>query len=1188
MSNDLAESVRSALIDFLAPLREAAADPNVMVQWLASLGHTSTVSSDPAVLHAAQLAESIAQQIEAFDDTSLESWDGFSHMLDSGRSVADVITQLHQFAHDPSHSQVATDLAEEVIALMFATYLRRRHETAFRVGAVLDLIRPRETATLDAPIIGNAVTLRYPRVLDQFNFASISKLFSDPGAALSAVYLPNQMSLGADALAASQRLFPHLALLADALELSWRIDQLSVTPEPPPPPPQPEPVDAQQAIFDAPPGDDPPSPPLPPVPPAFFTTFSPRFGVVLAKSGASEFALDLRASSAQHPGGVRGFVLAPSGSISGSVARGLWQLSVSAKGQIPAVSITPAGVDLMPGGTTVAGGEAHVLLERVLPAGAPPGPVVVLGNAQGTRLELGSVSVDVGMYYDPARKELSLSAGAGKSALVIAPSDGDSFLESLLPANGLRAPFDVGILWTNTKGLALRGGAGLDVSIPVGFSIGGLTLSSVHMALRASGGSVGAEISASVAAAIGPVKATVDRIGMEGTLSFPQTGGNLGVVDLDFAFKPPTAIGLSVDVSGVLTGSGFLYYDPAQSLYAGALQLTLYDQLTLTAIGLITTTLPDGSRGWSLLVFITAEGFQPIQLGLGFTLTAIGGMLGVNRTFDDAVLREGLKTDALGTLLFPRDPAGNAMAVVNGLARAFPARDKSTLVGLLAKICWGPTQLLQFELALILEVGARHRLLALGRVTAVVPQADNDLVRLKADAMGVLDLDAGTLAVDAVLVDSRVAHKFAITGAAAFRAGFGSGPGSAFLYSVGGFNPRFVPPVGMPALDRVMIALSNGTNPRLTCAAYFAVTANTLQFGARAELFASAAGFSLVGDVGFDVLMTSLSHFIADFHASVQLKRGSTNLFKVSVAGTLEGIRPLRLSGTATFSIFWCDFSVSFHATLVDGAPPTVATIDVMPALLAALAAPSSWRTTSGPTPHGVALRKVPAGGPLVVDPLGQLQVTQDVVPLGTTRDVETFGGARVSGDRRFTLTAQLGAGASGAVTAPVVAAFAPGQFFAMTEDERLASPSFVPMQAGLAVGSVDVAIDATAAGLIAAPLAYLALTLDGPTLAVVPTVTPVTVAMTPAQLDRHQPTGAAAKAPVRRVGRARFAAPPKRGVSVATPQFALVPLVAAPPTPGAPPVAPSVGPWLDHQDALDVLNKNGTAWQLVPDYELA
>ena len=90
------------------------------------------------------------------------------------------------------------------------------------------------------------------------------------------------------------------------------------------------------------------------------------------------------------------------------------------------------------------------------------------------------------------------------------------------------------------------------------------------------------------------------------------------------------------------------------------MQLSLHERITLKAFGLIATRMPDGSRGYSLIVFITAEDFRPIPLGMGFTLLGIGGMVGVNRTFDEDVLRAGLKNDTLGTLLFPRDPVGNA------------------------------------------------------------------------------------------------------------------------------------------------------------------------------------------------------------------------------------------------------------------------------------------------------------------------------------------------------------------------------------------------------------------------------------------------------------------------------------------------------------------------------------------------
>jgi len=52
------------------------------------------------------------------------------------------------------------------------------------------------------------------------------------------------------------------------------------------------------------------------------------------------------------------------------------------------------------------------------------------------------------------------------------------------------------------------------------------------------------------------------------------------------------------------------------------------------------------------------------------------------------------------------------------------------------------------------------------------------------------------------------------------------------------------------------------------------------------ELYASAAGFSIQRGIGFDVLIQlDPFQFLAEFYAQVQLKRGSSNLFKVKVQG---------------------------------------------------------------------------------------------------------------------------------------------------------------------------------------------------------------------------------------------------------------------------------------------------------------
>jgi hypothetical protein len=679
---------------------------------------------------------------------------------------------------------------------------------------------------------------------------------------------------------------------------------------------------------------------------------------------------------------------------------------------------------------------------------------------------------------------------------------------------------------------------------------------------------VDAEVSTS--GKLGPFSATLQHVGAHARL----TVSGSGPVAADLALHPPSGIGLSVDAEGVLSGGGLLFHDEAHQLYAGAMQLSLHERITLKAFGLIATRLPDGSPGYSLIVFITAEDFQPIPLGLGFTLLGIGGMVGVNRTFDEEVLRQGLKSGTLATLLFPRDPVGNASALIQALSSAFPARRGSYLLGLLAKIGWFTPTLVLMDLALILEFGARNRLLALGHISALLPSASNDLVRLNMEAMGVIDFDAGTAAIDAVLLDSRLAHKFAITGAAALRAGFASGP--SFVLAVGGLNPHFAPPAGFPTLERVAIALSSGDNPRLLCQAYFAITSNTVQFGAAASLYASAAGFSVQGDVGFDVLVQLLPlHFIADYHAKLQLKYGSHNLFMVTLDGELEGPRPLRISGKASFEIFWCDFSVQFDTTLVRGEPPPLpAAVDVLAQLRQALALPASWHIErSLDHPHGVALRSLAPSSALVLDPLGQLSVTQQTVPLNTGRDVDTFSGAPVAGARRFALTASLN-GTTLTSTAQQ-ASFAPAQYFTMSDDEKLAAPAFEAMDAGCTFGSAATQLDVAQS--VAAPLTYR-------TIVIGETPASTDYVLNGAQLRGLSRSGAAARAPLRRVGRVRFAntaAAP--AASLLAPRWTI-----APNGDGAPRAPdPALRSWSDYHAAVITLNRASAIWQLLPSHEL-
>ena len=201
----------------------------------------------------------------------------------------------------------------------------------------------------------------------------------------------------------------------------------------------------------------------------------------------------------------------------------------------------------------------------------PPaqGPAVVFGAPTGTRLEVGGATASAAAHLAQTGSSLALNADVTKSKLVIA--GGDSFVSSLLPDNGLEANFDLGIGWSSDKGLTLRGSAGLQTDLPVSLSVGGVTLSQLHLALLAGDAGVTGEISGILSASIGPVQAAIDRVGIAANLSFPDKGGNLGGGELAVGFKPPSGVGIALDMQG-LTGGGFLTHDDGKILAVSELQ----------------------------------------------------------------------------------------------------------------------------------------------------------------------------------------------------------------------------------------------------------------------------------------------------------------------------------------------------------------------------------------------------------------------------------------------------------------------------------------------------------------------------------------------------------------------------------------------------------------------------------------
>jgi uncharacterized protein DUF6603 len=357
-----------------------------------------------------------------------------------------------------------------------------------------------------------------------------------------------------------------------------------------------------------------------------------------------------------------------------------------------------------------------------------------------------------------------------------------------------------------------------------------------------------------------------------------------------------------------------------------------------------------------------------------------------------------------------------------------------------------------------------------------------------------------------------------------------------------------------------------------------------VQFGSHVALYAEAFDFSVSGDLGFDALITlAPPHFLVDFHAAVQLKRGSCNLFKVTLDGTLEGPLPLRLAAKATFEILWFSFSVHFDFTLADGrAEQAAPSIRLEDEVRQALAEPANWSTRSA-VAHGVTLRSLAAGAGPLLDPLGQLQVLQQVAPLNTQRPVDTFGGARVAGPQQFNLSARFDDQAG----APVTGAFAPARYFTMSDDDKLAAPSFEDMDAGVLLGDDKVQFDAAAEAIAAATLEYDEYVLN-PAGAAAPTavsIQPATYTMPLAAMQAQAPRGAAARAPVRQVGRARFRNDAPPAATLRAPGWRIAQTYGTPHPAAAPATAPAT--WSEGQAVLARMAA-GDRWELVAAHELA
>jgi len=696
-------------------------------------------------------------------------------------------------------------------------------------------------------------------------------------------------------------------------------------------------------------------------------------------------------------------------------------------------------------------------------------PTILIGSRDSSNLQIGGadLGVEINGPIDAPEVEASLDLHEGK--LVIDAGKGDGFLQKILPSNGIEADFNFGVGWSTSEGLQFHGSGGLEATLPVHLSVlDVIKIDSIYLLLGLREEVVRVKVGLTGGIELGPFSATIERIGVQGALTFPEQGGNLGPVDLLIDFLPPTGAGFALDAQWV-TGGGFLECDHENKRYSGVLALQL-GKIGITAIGLITTRLPDGSDGFSMLVSICVTFEPPIQIYMGFTLVGLGGLIGVNRAMKTDVLREGLKKGTLDSILFP-DPASviaNANQIISDMRSVFPAEEGRFVIGPMITLGWGTPTIIRGEIGVFISIPDPVSIALMGQVEMALPDPDVEIVGIHIDILGVLDMKKKELSFQASIYSSKLTT-FKLEGDCAFFLRWG--PSQEFALAIGGFHPSFTPPppsIIFSGLKRLSVAIQYGPVVELQLAGYLALTPNSLQFGSRVGVFVgiSEINAGINGFLSFDGLIVfSPFSFEVNLGGGVTVSIMGFNLADIKLSSTFSGPRPWTIRGTATVNVLFVNVNCDFGFTWGDQDPAIQEAVELWPRLKESLERPESWGSRLPAATSMVEILRPmefqsvtsdnggsPAQGPIIVHPASMFEVRQNVAPLDLTLD--KVGNAPIKDYNRFRITEIKTKDDDSLGVRSIDEYFSRGQFVDLTNQQKLSFPSFEKLPGGVTSGA--------------------------------------------------------------------------------------------------------------------------------------
>ncbi len=1003
----------------LQPLIEGLSDINHFKQLMYRLGWQVT-DLPPQYTELANAINTAVTKFESLSDNPSPA--DISALLQAVKNGYEAIQDISTAPGGVDVAQFLAEVPERLFELLLTDYLALELPTVYSFLEMTNVIRLEQQ---------NATSTRPSNVRVHFDWSQIPNILGNPGQLPAIVYGWGTPNLN------TQRIMDHLGELLYSLGLS--VQSQSADPdlaaEYASLPNDPDPDVAKSLIF-----------------PFFFTT-------IANQQLQAGFALrGLAASGGKLPG----LVLEPQIpqqfplTLQLTDTVDLRLLAGTNAASLFGLLIRPDGVDIKypfePGTTPPQAGIGVGFDFK------PATTAILVGSQGSTRLELQGASLDLGAGTVDGDFELKLTATLTGLALVLSGGDGDSFIQKLIGSGETRINIPVSADWSSKLGLSFGGNDAFEVDLHPNLNLGLISINDLSIQLgvpspRPPDLILG--VGASITAQLGPLQAVVAGIGLQLDTTF--SSGNVGPFDIGLGFKPPTGVGLSID-AGEVSGGGFLNFDSAHGQYTGALQLEIADFLSVSAIGLLSTKMPDGSSGFSLLIIITADFGAGIQLSFGFTLLAVGGLLGLNRSVLMQALLDGVRTNSIQSVMFPQDVVANAPRIISDLQAIFPAQEGTFLIGPMAKIGWGEPTLISLSLGVIIEIPPGDAAIV-GILRVALPADDIAILVLQVNFAGVLEFDKQRFYFFASLFDS---HVLFITLTGQMGVLFAYGDDANFVLSVGGFHPQFnPPPLPFPAPQRISLDLINESFARIHADGYFAVTTNTVQFGTHSDFFFGFSACSVSGSAGFDALIQfSPFQFTVEISSQFSVKVFGVGVYGLGIDITVSGPSPWHVKGSASLSFFFFSIDIPIDVSWGDNPNTTLPAVAVMPLLVAEAQKTSNWKTALPPNSKLLVTPRQldPSEAGFILHPAGTLQISQRLVPLDLK--IDKLGSQPPSDANQFAFSV---ASSTLVKTGDLQDQFAPSLFNNFSDATKLSQPAFVPEDSGIEMAGSAALTSATA-----------------------------------------------------------------------------------------------------------------------------